>query len=105
MLDVKSLKDRIRSNIHTAEDLLATMMTPAQGPSQITLQVEYLKRMSGLTYKVNNGLLDIDPVCRDHINDAELKDFSTSMINIGRRASTIYKDLCTREASIARAQP
>ena len=78
MLDLRSLKDRVRSSIHTAEDLLATMMTPAQ----ITLHVEYLKRMSGLTHEVENNLLDIDPICRDHINNAELKDFSKSMIQI-----------------------
>ena len=59
--------------------------------------------MRGLTYEVAIDLLDIEPTCRDHINDAELKDFSTSMIDIGRRASAIYKDLCTKEASIASA--
>ena len=91
MPEVRSLKDRVCSSIHTAEDLLATMMTPAQSPAQITLHVEYLKRMSGLTYEVEKDLL------------VELKDFITFMIYIGRRASAIYKDLCTWETSISRA--
>ena len=32
-----------------------------------------------------------------------LKDFGTSIIDIGHRASAIFKDLCTREDSISRA--
>ena len=59
--------------------------------------------MSELAHRVADNLLDIRPTCKDHINDIELKGFSTSMINIGHRTSVIYGNLCTREASIARA--
>ena len=46
--------------------------------------------MCNLTYDVADDLLDIDPGCRDHINDTELKNFSTSIINIGCRAYTLW---------------
>ena len=101
MSDIRSLKERLRSRIHTAEALLAIMTTPDQvvcsAPVavQVILHVGYIKRMSDLTYDVADDLLDIDPGCRDHINDTELKDLSTSMINIGRKASATYGDLCT----------
>ena len=57
--------------------------------------------MSDLTYKVDSDLTDINhpSAGRDHVNDAELKDFSNSIIDIGRKTSAFYKDLCTREAS------
>ena len=93
----------ISSNIHIAEDLLADMIATAQNPSQINLHVEHLKNMSGLTYLVENDLMELSVLERDHANDAELKDFGNSIIDIGRRASTFYKDLCAREASISNA--
>ena len=99
----RSLKEMLRSRIHTSEALLATMTTPTQSPAQIILHVGYIERMSELARKVADDLLDIDPTCRDHINGTELKEFSTSMINIGRKASAIYGNLCTWEASITRA--
>ena len=104
MFDTRSLKNRIHNSIHAAEDLLIKMAeTPAQSPPQITLHVGYLKKMSGLTYKVENDLFDIDNVCGAHNNDAELEDLSASMSEIGRSASTIYKELCTREEFISNA--
>ena len=100
MSNIRNLKDRIRSSIHTAEDILATMMTSTQSPSQITLHIGYIKRMSSLTYKVNSDLMDIDQTGRDHINDTDLKNYGNSIIDIGRRASALYKDICTKEESI-----
>ena len=72
-------------------------------PAQVILHVGYIEKMSNLIDDVADDLLDIDPGCRDHINDTELKDFSTSILNIGCRAFSIYGDLCTWEASIAEA--
>ena len=101
----------ISSNIHIAEDLLADMIATAQNPSQINLHVEHLKNMSGLTYLVENDLMELgygielSLLERDHDNNAELKDLGNSIINVGRRASTFYKDLCAREASISNANP
>ena len=44
------LKNRIHNSIHAAEDLLITMMeTPNQSHPQITLHVEYLKKMDVAT--------------------------------------------------------
>ena len=60
MLDARSPgspERLIMTIIHIAEDLLATMMAPAQSPAQITLHVGYLERMSGLTYRVEMALL------------------------------------------------
>ena len=90
-LDVRSLKDRIRSNVHTEEDLLATMRTSIQNPftrcylspPQTTLHAGYLERTSGLTYKVDSDLLGINQKDTDHINDKELKDLGSSMFDIG----------------------
>ena len=56
-----------------------------------------------MAHEIADDLLDIEPTCSNHINDIELKDFSTYMINIGRKASAIYGELCTWEASISRA--
>ena len=113
MFRTRDLKQWISRNIHTAEDLLATMMTTTQNPftrcylspSQITLHVGYLKMMSGLTYKVGRGsdLLDINHAGTAHINDTELKYYGSSMIAIGYRVSETYKYLCTRKTSIASA--
>ena len=88
MFGISNLKKRLRSKIHNAE---------------ILVHVEYLEQMSNLVDGVAEDLLDIDPGCRDHINDTELKDFSTSIINIGCRASTIYADLYTWNAPITKA--
>ena len=59
--------------------------------------------MSNLTNDISNDLLDIDPRCRDHINDAELKDFNTSILDIGYKASNIYADVYTYIAPITEA--
>ena len=69
----------------------------------MTLHVGYIERMRDLAYEVAIDLIKIEPRHREHINDAELKDLNTSMIDIGHRASASYKGLCTWEASIARA--
>ena len=101
MFDTGSLKNRIHNSIHTAEDLLITMMeTPSRGNLQINLHTEYLKKMSGLMYKVENDILDIGTVHKAHNNNAELENLSTSIAEIGRNASTIYKNLCTKEEPI-----
>ena len=88
MSNIRNLKDRIRNSIQAAEDTLETMKTSAQIP----LHVSYIKRMSRLTYKVNSDLMDIDQTGNDHINDTDLKNYGTSIIDIGRRASAIYKN-------------
>ena len=67
------------------------------------MHVGYIKRMRGLLYGVAINLFNIRPSHRDHINDAELKDLNTSMIDIGHRASANYKGLCIWEDSITRA--
>ena len=96
MADIRSLKDRVRSSIHTAEDLLAIMMASTSSQALTNVHVGYIKKMKSLTYNVAIELLGIKPMCRDLINDVELKDFSTSMIDISHKASNLYIDLCTR---------
>ena len=53
--------------------------------------------MSDLTHKVEDDLMDMFVLGRDYATDAELKDFGDSIINIGRRTSALYKDLCARK--------
>ena len=65
--------------------------------------VKHLQKMCHLTYKVDNDLLDINCEGRDHVNDEELQDFGNSIIDIGRRTSAFYKDLCAKEVSIFNA--
>ena len=96
-LNICSLKDRVRSRIHTAGTFLATMET------QENLLVEYLEQMSSLINDVANHLLNIDPGCRDHINEVELKDSETSILDIGYEASDIYADVYTYIANITEA--
>ena len=60
------------------------------------IHVEYIEKMTSLTYNVAIELLGIEPTSRDLINDMELRDFSTFMINIGHKASNLYINLCTR---------
>ena len=50
--------------------------------------------MTSLTYNVAIELLELEPTCRDLINDMELRDFSAFMIS--HKASNLYIDLCTR---------
>ena len=103
------LRNTLRSNINTSEALLAIMMAPTQMtrshpvPTKINLHVEHIERMCNLAYEVAEDLIDIKPTCRNHINDTELTDFYTSMIDIGHKALATYKNLCTRETSITRA--
>ena len=96
VFNIRNVKDRACNSIQAAEDTLETMKTPAQTP----LHVSYIKEMSRLQYKVNNDLMDIDQTCNDHINDTDLKNYGASIIDIGRRASAIYKNMCTKEESI-----
>ena len=73
---IRSLKERLRSTIHTAEVLLAAMMTPVQSPAQVLLHIRFIKRMSDLTYDVADNLMDI----RLESWDTEFKGLSTSII-------------------------
>ena len=61
--------------------------------TQETLHVEYLEQMSGLINDVAINLLNIDPGCRDHINDAELKDFNTYIVPITEAGRKYTKPL------------
>ena len=103
MFDTRYVKKCISYNIHTAEDVLAGIMATPQNPTQINLHIRHLKYMSGLTYLVEEDLMKLSALGRDHAIDTELKDFGDSIIDIGRRASAFYKDLCAREASISKA--
>ena len=60
--------------------------------------------MSGLTYLVDDNLMDLSALGRDYANDAELQDIGNSIIDIGRRTSAFYKDLCAKEVSIFNAK-
>ena len=103
MFHTRDLKDWISRNIHNAERLLAIMRRPTDNPYQIKQHVRLLETISGLTYSVEDNLFDLSALGRDYANDAELQDFGNSIIDIGRRASAFYKDLCAREASISNA--
>ena len=89
MFDTRCLKDRVRSSILAAEDLLAKMMTTAK----IKQHIRHLHRMSDLTHKVEDDLMDMFVLGGDYATDAELKDFGDSIIHIGRRTSALYKGL------------
>ena len=67
--------------------------------AQISLHVSYIRRMSSLTHKVNSELINTDQTGNNHINDTDLKNYGTSIIDIGRRASALYKNMCTKEES------
>ena len=103
------IKEKLRIKVRTSEALLEMMTTPTQEvcsapvASQMTMHVGYIERMRDLAYEVAIDFINIEPNHKDHINDAELKDLNTSMIDIGHRASSNYKGLCTWEASITRA--
>ena len=56
--------------------------------------------MYHLTYKVDNDLLDINCEGREYVNDEELQGLGNSILDIGRRTSEFYKDLCAKEISI-----
>ena len=60
--------------------------------------------MRELANGVAIDLIDIGPSNRDYINDAELKDLNASMIDIGHRAFTKYKDLRIWKDPIIRLQ-
>ena len=94
MSSLQNIISKLRGRIHTMEVLLATMTTPVQSPAQALVHSGYIKRISDLTHEATTYLMDIDAT--------ELSDFRTSIINIGCRASAIYDDLCTWEASICR---
>ena len=51
--------------------------------------------MTHLTYDVDIDLMETQPTCRD-LNDMEIRDFSTSMIEICHRASIFYTKLSTQ---------
>ena len=61
MVDIRSLKDRVRSRIHTAKDLLATMMTPAQSPS--LEGKDYRKEGAIATAKCDHAYISYDYDC------------------------------------------
>ena len=92
-----NLEDRIRSKIHTAKNLLATMET------QEILHVKYLEQMSSTISDVAKDILKIDTDRKNHINDVDIKDFETSIIDIGYEASNIYADVYTYIAPITEA--
>ena len=71
------------------------MTTTTSHPDPADTHVGYIIRMLSLTYAVDIELLETRPTCRD-INDMEIRDFSTSMIDISHRASTFYTNLRTR---------
>ena len=103
------LREKLRSNIHSSEALLSMMTTPtrevcsAPVAAQLTLHVGYIERMKELAYGVATDLIYSELEHRSFINDAELNDLITSMIDIGHKASATYKGLCNWEASITRA--
>ena len=72
--------------------------------SQVTTHVGYIARMRELANGVAIDLIHIGPSNRDYINDVELKDLNASMIDIGHRASTNYKDLRIWKDPITRLQ-
>ena len=103
MFRTRDLKDWISHNIHDAEKFLAFMRRPAENPSQIKGHVRILKYISSLTYLTEDNLKNLSALGRDCATDAEIQDFGNSIIDIGRRESAFYKDLCAREASISDA--
>ena len=96
MSTIESLKPRVHDSVKAAEDLLTIMMTSTLSPALMNVHVGHINKMKNLTYNVASELLGIKPMCRDRSNDMELKEFSTSMIDIGHRASNHYTDLCSR---------
>ena len=105
---MRNLKKTLRNKTHTAEILLETMMTTTHNPCHLTptkalSHVGYITEMSDLTYKTAHSLMGIEPTCRTHTSDTELRDFGTSIINIGCKTTDIYRTLCTKEVSIAEA--
>ena len=79
------------------------MKRPAENPSQIKGHVRILKEISSLTYLTEDIFKNLSALGKDCATDAEIQDFGNSIIDIGRRASAFYKDLCAREASISDA--
>ena len=78
-------KARIRDSINDARDLLAKIMTATLHPAPISKHVKDIAMMTPLAYIVDAYLMDTQPTCRD-LNDMEIRDFSTSMIEICHRA-------------------
>ena len=64
-------------------------------PVPTNTHVGYIIKMTNLTYAVDIELMETKPTCRD-LNDMEIRNFSTSMIDISHRASTFYTSLSTR---------
>ena len=52
--------------------------------------IGYILDMTNLTYAVPVEIINHYPTSRDLINDMEIRDFNTSMIDISQRASAIY---------------
>ena len=92
---LETTKTRIRDSINTARDLLARMTTATLHPVPTSTHVGYIIKMTHLTYAVDIDLMETKPTCRD-LNDMEIRNFSTSMIDISHRASTFYTSLSTR---------
>ena len=93
-----TIKEKLRSKVHTSETILKMMTTPsrdvcsAPAASQVTTHVEYIERMKELANGVTIDLIHIGSSNRNHVNDTELKNLAKSMVDIGHRASINYKD-------------
>ena len=103
-------KDKLRSKVRASETILEMMITPSREvcsapvTTQIATHLGYIAKMRELAYGVAMDLVNIGPGNRDHINDVELGGLNTSMIDIGHKASTHYKDLRIWKDSITTLQ-
>ena len=93
-----TIKEKLRSKIHTSEAILKMITTPsrdiysAPAVSQVTTHVKYIKRMEKLAKGVTLDLIHIRSNNGNHIHDTELKSLAEAMVHIGHRASINYKD-------------
>ena len=71
------------------------MTTATLHPVPISTHVKDIVKMTHLAYDVDIDLMETQPTCRD-LKDMEIRDFSTSMIEICQRASTFYTKLSTK---------
>ena len=66
-------------------------------PIQGHIYVKNVKRIQELTLQANTDLLDIEANHRKDISPIELENFKTSIYNIEREASAIYRNLRHRD--------
>ena len=90
---IENIKLRVRDSICVSGDLLTKMTTTISHPAPADTHVGYIIKMTNLTCAVAIELINQDPTSRDLINDMELRDFNTSMIDISQRASTAYTNM------------